>query len=402
MPFKSTNLFAQIIDLADRDAFRGIVRKHGGDRCAKGFTCWDQLVSMLFCQLGKAQSLREICGGLASCMGKLNHLGLHEGPRRTTLAYANEHRSWKIYEAMFYHLLGQAKTYNWGKRKFRFKNKLYIMDATSIELCLSMFDWAHFRRAKGAVKLHMILDHDGYLPTFAHITEGKVHEVRVARGVMAEDFPFPAGSIVVLDKGYTDYDLFNRWCQAGVIFVTRMKDNVPYDVIRRRKRPKHSNVLRDEEIEYNTYRGQERCPQELRRIEVWDEENQQTLVFLTNHLSFAATTIAAIYKDRWQIENFFKAIKQNLRIKTFVGTSINALHVQIWTALIAILLLKILKLRSTFAWSMSNLVAMLRFNLFTYRDLWEWLNEPFQHPPEEMDNLQLSFFPAFLGQHTGG
>jgi len=303
---------------------------------------------------------------------------------------------------MFYHLLGQARTYNWGKRKFRFKNKLYSMDATMIELCLSMFDWAHFRRAKGAVKLHMILDHDGYLPTFAHITEGKVHEVRVARGVMAEDFPFPAGSIVVFDKGYTDYDLFNRWCEAGVIFVTRMKDNVPYDVIRRRKRPKHSAILRDENIEFNSYKGQERCPQELRRIEVWDEENQQTLVFLTNHLTFGATTIAAIYKDRWQIENFFKAIKQNLRIKTFVGTSINALHVQIWTALIAILLLKILKLRSTFAWSMSNLVAMLRFNLFTYRDLWEWLNEPFQHPPEELENLQLSFFPSGLGQHTGG
>lgn len=402
MPFKSTNLFAQIIDLADREAFRRIVRKHGGDRHAKGFTCWDQLVSMLFCQLGKAQSLREICGGLASCMGKLNHLGLNEGPKRTTLAYANEHRSWKIYEEMFYHLLAQAKTYNWGTRKFRFKNKLYIMDATSIELCLSMFDWAHFRRAKGAVKLHMILDHDGYLPTFAHITEGKVHEVRVARGVMAEDFPFPAGSIVVMDKGYTDFALFNRWCETGVIFVTRMKDNATYDVIRRRKRPKHSTILRDEDIEFNSYRSQERCPQELRRIEVWDEENQQTLVFLTNHLTFGATTIAAIYKDRWQIENFFKAIKQNLRIKTFVGTSINALHVQIWTALIAILLLKILKLRSTFGWSMSNLVAMLRFNLFTYRDLWEWLNEPFQHPPEEMANLQLSFFPSVLGQHTGG
>ena len=187
--------------------------------------------------------------------------------------------------------------------------------------------------------------------------------------------------------------LFNRWCDAGVIFVTRMKDNVPYDVIRRRKRPKHSSILRDEDIEFNSYKGQERCPQELRRIEVWDEENKQTLVFLTNHLTFGATTIAAIYKDRWQIENFFKAIKQNLRIKTFVGTSINALHVQIWTALIAILLLKILKLRSTFGWSMSNLVAMLRFNLFTYRDLWEWLNEPFQHPPEEMDESSAVVLP---------
>ena len=402
MPFKSTNLFAQIIDLADRDAFRRIVRKHGGDRCAKGFTCWDQFVSMLFCQLGKAQSLREICGGLASCMGKLNHLGLLEGPRRTTLAYANEHRSWEIYQEMFYHLLGAAQKEHWGKRKFRFKNKLYSMDATVIDLCLSMFDWAHFRRTKGAVKLHMVLDHDGYLPTYVHITEGKVHEVRVAQGVMAEDFPFPAGSIVVFDKGYTDYGLFNRWCETGVTFVTRLKDNASYDVVERRKRPKHRGILRDEVIEFNGYSSAERCPHELRRIEVWDEEHQTTIVLLTNSLTLGSTTIAAIFKDRWQIEIFFKTIKQNLRIKTFVGTSLNALHIQLWTALIAVLLLKLLKLRSTFAWSMSNLVAMLRFNLFTYRDLWEWINKPFETPPPETTDMQLSFFSSGFGQQSGG
>jgi len=402
MPFKSTNLFAQIIDLADRDAFRRIVRKHGGDWHAKGFTCWHQFVSMLFCQLGKAQSLREICGGLASCMGKLNHLGLEEGPRRTTLAYANEHRSWKIYEEMFYHLLGQARKYDWGKRKFRFKNKLFSMDATFIELCLSMFDWAHFRRAKGAVKLHLVLDHDGYLPTFVHVSDGKSHEVRIAKNVIAEKFAFPAGSIVVFDKGYTDFELYNRWCQEGVIFVTRMKDNASYDIVQRRKRPQHSTILRDEVVEFNGHYSAETCPHELRRIEVWDEKNQNTIVLLSNHLTFGSTTIAAIYKDRWQIEIFFKTIKQNLRIKTFVGTSMNALHVQLWTALIAILLLKILKLRSTFAWSMSNLVAMLRFNLFTYRDLWQWINAPFESPPAEIDGMQLSFFSTALGQHTGG
>ena len=402
MPFKSTNLFAQIIDLADRDAFRRIVRKHGGDWHAKGFTCWHQFVSMLFCQLGKAQSLREICGGLASCMGKLNHLGLDEGPRRTTLAYANEHRSWKIYEEMFYHLLGQARQYDWGKRKFRFKNKLFSMDATCIELCLSMFDWAHFRRAKGAVKLHLVLDHDGYLPTFAHISDGRSHELKIAKNVIVEEFAFPAGSIVVFDRGYIDLALFARWCEQGVIFVTRMKDNASYDIVQRRKRPKHSTVRRDEIIEFNGQHSSEKCPYELRRIEVWDEENKNTIVLLTNHLTFGSTTIAAIYKDRWQIEIFFKTIKQNLRIKTFVGTSINALHVQLWTALIAVMLLKILKLRSTFAWSMSNLVAMLRFNLFTYRDLWQWIDAPFESPPTDGEGIQLSLFSAGLGQQTPG
>ena len=402
MPFKGTNLFAQIIDLADREAFHRIVRKHAGDWHAKGFTCWDQFVSMLFCQLGKAQSLREICGGLASSAGKLNHLGLSAGPRRTTLAYANEHRSWKIYQEMFYHLLGQSRRYEWGRHKLRFKNKLFSMDATVIDLCLGMFDWAHFRRAKGAVKLHLVLDHDGYLPTFGHITEGSVPDVKAAKGVIPQHFRFPAGSIVVLDKGYADGGLYNQWCEEGVTFVTRMKDNARFRIVERRRCPQHRGILRDDIIVFSHFRTRKKCPHHLRRIEMWDEEHQQTLVFLTNNLTFGATTIAAIYKERWQIEIFFKLLKQNLRIKTFVGTSVNALQIQIWTALIAILLLKILKLRSTFAWSMSNLVAMLRFNLFTYRDLWEWLDKPFQSPAGDIESLQLSFFPADLGQHTQG
>ena len=392
MPFKSTNLFSQIIVLIDRSTFTRDVRKFQGERGAKGFHCWDQLVSMLFCHLGKAQSLREICDGLASCMGKLNHLGLSAGPKRSTLSYANAHRSWQIYEATFYRLLQSAQAMDWGKKKFRFKNKLYSMDATFIDLCLSLFNWAHFRRTKGAIKLHLVLDHDGYLPTFAHITHGKVRESRVAKGVLADEFRFPAGSIVVFDRGYTDFELYHRWHQQGIIFVTRMMDNCSYDTVRRIKRPKRSSILRDEIIELNGPLSQEKYPEELRRIEVWDKDNHQTLVLLTNHVTFGSTTIAAIYKDRWAIENFFKTIKQNLRIKTFVGTSTNAVHIQLWTALIAILMLKILKLRSTLGWSMSNLVAMLRFNLFTYRELWEWINKPFETPVLEVESSQIAMF----------
>ncbi len=229
------------------------------------------------------------------------------------------------------------------------------------------------------------MDHEGYLPVFAHITEGKTHEVNIARGLH-----IPKGSIVAIDRGYIDYALFGRWTQDGVFFVTRQKDNADYIVIEEKPIPQNRNILKDQIIELSGFYSQQKCPYPLRRIEVWDEENRRTLVLLTNHLSFGSTTIAAIYKDRWQIEIFFKTIKQNLKIKTFVGTSPNALMIQIWTALIAILILKYLKFRSTFGWSLSNLVAMLRYNLFTYRNLWEWIHNPYEPPPIVPDVEQLS------------
>jgi IS4 transposase len=283
-------------------------------------------------------------------------------------------------------LLDKCKGLAQGKKKFRFKNKLFSLDATVIELCASLFEWAKYRQTKGAVKLHLLLDHEGYLPVFAHITEGKVHEINVAR-----DVSLPRGSIVAIDRGYVDYELYGRWTEEGVYFVTRQKDNADYRVVEEREVPYGRNILKDEVIELRGFYSQQKCAYRLRRIEVWDEENKQVIVILTNHLTFGSTTIASIYKDRWQIEIFFKTIKQNLRIKTFVGTSSNAVMIQIWTALIAILLLKYLKFRSTFEWSLSNLVAMLRYNLFTYRDLWEWIDNPFEIPPMVPDAEQLCF-----------
>jgi hypothetical protein len=398
MPHKGTNIFSQIVEHINKKEFAKTVRKYNGERHAKGFLCWEQFVSMFFCQLGKAQSLREICGGLASCMGKLSHLGLQDSPKRSTLAYANEHRPHQIYEETFYQVLLHAQSCISGKRPFRFKNKLFSMDATTIDLCLSLFDWAKFRRTKGAVKLHLLLDHDGYLPVFAHITDGKTHESTVARDIIGKTFKFPAESIIVFDRGYNDYEQFSYWCQQNIWFVTRLKSNAIYDVVKENSIPKNSNILKDEIIQFSGTIASEQCDYDLRRIEVWDEENQQVLVLLTNHLEFGSTTIANIYKERWQIEIFFKTLKQNLKIKTFVGTSANALKIQIWTALIVVLILKILKAQALFKWSLSNLVAMLRFNLFTYRDLTDWLNNPFQSPPFVPDD-QLSFFD--LGQHRG-
>lgn len=382
---KFSSIFGQMLQIFSKGEFYRAVAETGAEKRAKGFTCWQQFVGMMFCQLGQAHSLREICGGLASCLGKLKHLGVESAPKRTTLSYANKHRPWQLYQKVFYQLLDKCKVLAEGRKKFRFKNKLLSLDATTIDLCASLFDWAKFRQTKGAVKLHLLLDHEGYLPVFAHITEGKVHEVNIAKGLT-----FPKGSIIAMDRGYVDYELFSKWIEEEVYFVTRQKGNAKYDVIEEKDVPINRNILKDQIIEFTGYYSKKKCPYQLRRIEVWDKDNEKIVVLLTNHVKFGSTTIAAIYKDRWQIEIFFKTIKQNLKIKTFVGTSANALMIQIWTALISILVLKYLKFKSTFSWSLSNLVAMLRYNLFTYRDLWQWIDSPYETPAIVPDAEQLS------------
>ena len=382
---KVCSIFSQILQLISRTGFDGAVRRHQAERHARGFSSWGQFVAMLFCQLGAAKSLREICGGLAATEGKLRHLGLPQAPPRSTLAYANGHRPWQLYEDVFHQVLNQCRAVaahhpsgQW--RKFRFKHKLLSMDATVIDLCASVFDWARFRRTKGAVKLHLLLDHDGFLPCYAVITEGKQHEVRVAR-----QWSFEPGTLLVMDRGYNDYAWFVDLSQQGVFFVTRLKDNAAYIVVENRPLPHRKGLLRDQVIcFYQQARDGQECY--FRRIEFYDEEQDRVLVFVTNHLTLAAATVAEVYKQRWQIELFFKALKQSLRIKTFVGTSANALKTQIWAALIAMLLIKYLHLKATFGWSLSNLVALLRQQLFVYRDLWHWIDHPFQapEPPESL------------------
>lgn len=370
------SIFSQILALIPRLEFEAAVKKHKAERHARGFSSWAQMIGMLFCQLGHAQSLREITGGLAACEGKLRHLGVADPPKRSTLSYANEHRPWALYETVFHNLLGrcqaEAKSH---KRSFRFKHKLLSLDSTVIPLCLSVFDWAQYKRAKGAVKLHMVLDHDGYLPSFAVLSEGKTADISVAK-----QMSFAAGTMLTFDRGYTDYDWWLSLTRRKIHFVTRLKDSAEYGVEEARPVPENSNIIRDETILLSIQ--QEIGPEaRLRRIEVWVEQKQETMVFLTNDLKLAPSTIAAIYKERWQIELFFKALKQSLRIKTFVGTTENAVQTQIWTALIAMLMLKYLQLKSTFHWSLSNLVALLRQQLFVYRDLFTWLNDPFEAPP---------------------
>jgi hypothetical protein len=236
-----------------------------------------------------------------------------------------------------------------------------------------VFDWARFRRTKGAVKLHLLLDHDGFLPCYAVITEGKQHEIGVARQLRYEP-----GTLLAIDRGYLDYGWFAALSEQGVYFVTRMKDNADYMVLEDRELPHRKGLLRDQVIGfYQQARDGQQCY--FRRIEFYDEEQDRVLVFVTNHLTLAAATVAEVYKQRWQIELFLKALKQNLRVKTFLGTSANALKTQVWAALIAMLLIKYLQLKATFGWSLSNLVALLRQQLFVYRDLRAWID----HPPSQ-------------------
>lgn len=382
------SLFSQLLQHFTRDRFARLVKETGADRHSKGFSCWTQFVAMLFCQLAHAESLREICNGLRCCEGKLKHLGVDRAPNKSTLSYANEYRSADLFEKLFYdtyeHFLQQSG-FGRQKHRFRFKNKLLSLDSTTVSLCLELFPWAKFRRAKGGVKVHVLLDHDQYMPSFVSVTEAKEHDVNTAKLLKLNP-----ESVVVMDRGYNDYALFGDWTDRGVWFVTRLKENAVYEVIQALPIPQNRNILSDQVIAFSGDAARKKCPHFLRRVAVWDEEQQREIVLLTNHMEFGATTIAAIYKDRWQIELFFKALKQNLKIKTFVGTSENALRIQIWTALIAMLLLKWMHYLSQAGWSFSNLASMLRLNLFTYRNLIEWLNKPYTTEPIVPSPEQLS------------
>jgi hypothetical protein len=373
------SVFSQLLQLFSRGAFARAVKEHSAERNAKGFTCWGQFVAMLFCQVAQLKSLREVCMGLASCEAPLKHLGISETPNKSTLAYANEHRPWELYQTIFGQLLEKCQAevaVRGGRKKFRFKNKLLSLDGSIIDLSVSMFDWAKYKRTKGAIKLHLLLDHNGYLPSFAVVTEGKHSEVAVARGLRLEP-----GTILVIDRGYNDYEWFAEMTGEGVFFVTRMKTNTVYAVEAECEVPEKGPVLRDQIISLPALRKAGEEPVLFRRIEYWNADKREILVFFTNLLHLAASTIAAIYKDRWQVELFFKALKQTLKVKTFLGTSANAVKTQIWTALIAMLILKYLQMKSTFGWSLSNLAALLRQQLFIFRDLWAWLNSPWEGPP---------------------
>lgn len=376
------SLFSQIITKLDRNVFRRLVNEKQTDKHQKGYNSWTHLVSMLFCQFAKSQSVRDISNGLRSATGNLNHLGIQKAPSKSTISYQNKHRDWKLFREYYYELLSSlGQQVGFKQVKFKIKSKIFLLDSTTISLCLSLFDWAKYKTAKGAVKMHTLLDYDGNLPAYVNITDGKT-----ADNKGAYDIPLLKGSVIVADRFYNDFPLLYIWDSKGVYFVIRHKENLQFNTIKENELPdnRHQHILKDEIIELSKPLSKDKYPKKLRRVVVWDDVNEQTIELITNQMSWTANTIGELYKSRWQVEIFFREIKQLLHIKSFIGTSENAVMIQIWTALITILVLKVLKAMAKHNWHLSNLVAFIRLNLYVKIDLQKWLNEPFiqeESPP---------------------
>lgn len=296
------------------------------------------------------------------------------------MGYQNKHRDFNIFKSYYFSLLeslGQQAGFK--QVKFRIKSKIFLLDSTTISLCLSLFDWAKYKTTKGAVKLHTLLDYDGNLPAYVNITDGKT-----ADNKGAYDVPLHKGSVIVADRFYNGFSLLNVWDSNGVFFVIRHKENLQYTTIKENVLPenRHKNILIDELVELKNPLSKKTYSKRLRRVAVWDDKNEQTIEIITNQMSWTANTISELYKSRWQIEIFFREIKQNLHIKSFIGTTENAVMIQIWTALITILILKALKAMAKYKWQLSNLIAFIRLNIFVKINLQNWLDKPFEEPHE--------------------
>lgn len=352
-----------MLHLLPRHQFETLVNRYQSNRYVKKFNCWHQLVVLLYAQASGKQSLRDIQYGFTANQARLYHLGLPE-IRRSTMSDANAQRDYQIFEGLFYKLLERCKDIT-PKHRFKFKNPLYSLDATVIDLCLEVFSWARFRKTKGAIKLHYQFDHAGQIPSFLIVTAANTHEITVAR----EHFALVPDSIYCLDRGYTDFGWFRRIHDAKAFFVTRAKDNLNYRVIGQHNEPDKKGVLSDELIELQGFYPSQEFPGSLRLIRYFDHETNKELVFLTNNLRLAGFTIAQIYKARWQIEIFFKWIKQNLKIKTFLGTSRNAVLTQIWVAMCYYLLLAYIKYQTRYKFSLFYLHRVVRETLLSHCSL---------------------------------
>lgn len=378
-------LLGQMLQMFPRFEFQKCVSETKAEYHARGFSSWNHFVAMLFGQLAGQDSLRGIEAGLASQSKTLYHMGIRQ-THRSTLAYANEHRTHELFKKTFFQMLSKCQSIA-PTHKFRFKNPLYSIDNTIIALCLSLYDWAKFRSFKGAVKLHVKLNHAGYLPTFMVMANGKDNDT------LATPFiPLERGDVAVFDMGYTNFPWYKSLDDKGVIFVTRIKKNAVYSVVEDKDTSSFKNILSDQAIRPSSRYIRDKYPKNLRRIRSRDPETGKVISILTNNFAWSANTIARIYKERWQIELFFKAIKQQLKVKSFIGTSRNALLSQLWVALTAYLLLAYLKFKSRFSWSLYTLCSVLPANLFARRNLWDWLNAPFHEKSKApLESLQQEF-----------
>jgi hypothetical protein len=349
---------AELLRIFPRYEFEKLEKQHLGNHYTKYFTGWQQLIVLLFSQIGGKDSLREIETSLNVHSAKWYHIGL-KGVKRSTLSDAMSNRPFEIFEGLFYKLLAKCKAVT-PKHKFRFKNPLYTLDSTVVDLCLAIFPWAVFRKRKGAIKLHYLYDHNGALPTFMVMTDGKHHDIRVAKAETGFDLALLPDSILSIDKAYLDYNWLACLNKKGVFFVTRAKDNMNYLATGQHKPIKNRNVVRDDLITLTGFYARQKYPDKLRLVGYLDPETDKYYEFLTNNFALSAKTIADIYKSRWQIELFFKWIKQNLKIKSFLGTTPNAVLTQIWVAMCYYLLLVYIKYQSKFAHTITELSRMIK------------------------------------------
>jgi hypothetical protein len=389
----NVTLFSQILNHLDRNLFSKSVEKYDSDKHNKGINSWTHLVTMLFCHLSKSQSIREITNGLMSITGNLNHLGIQgKTPRKSSLSYINANRDWQMFRDFYFksfdHLQNQG---HFKRKKFKKINrKIYLLDSTIISVCLKVFDWAKYKQEKGAIKLHTMLDYDGCLPKYVYMSEGKQSDIKHAQYML-----MPRKSVIVSDRGYLDFNMLYQWNKEEIIFVMMLKKSIKYEQVKELPLPEHKDehVLKDEIIRLTQEDTQGLYPENLRRVVIYDEEKDRIVEVITNNFSWTASTIAELYKQRWMIEIFFKELKQHLKIKSFIGTSQNAMWIQIWTAMITLLILRYLKEIAKYGWSLSNLIAFLRMNLFVKILLSEWLNNPFK-PTEDfsMISRQMDLF----------
>lgn len=362
----NNTVIAQLLKLIPRHEFETLAKQHHSGRAFRKVSRWDQFVALTTAQLSGRHSLRDIVSSLSAQAHRLYHVGSRL-LTRTTLSRINNENPYQLYESLFGKLLQRCQSLAPG-HKFRFKNPLYALDSSTIDLCLSVFPWAEFRSTKAGIKLHVGLNQQGSIPEFLQITEANIHDVNIARKL-----DLPAGSIVAMDKAYNDYGLYKSMTDKGIFFVTRLKTNAKYRVTERKNVLFSKELTSDQTIEFSGQITAQKCPIPLRRIGYRDPETGKHYVFLTNNFALAAKTIADIYKSRWEVELFFKWVKQNLKIKKFFGTSKNAVMTQIWIAMCVYLLLSIIKFQSGLQRSLQKLIRLLQPNLFDKRDLIELL-----------------------------
>lgn len=372
-------VFSQLMKLVSRHEFEQVANHHHVGQKFRKTSHWDHFGALAVSQLGGKQSLRDIETNLRVQHSLLYHSGMNT-ISKSTLARLNEQQPSDLYQDLFYRLANRCKALAPG-HKFRFKNPLYSMDSTLVDLSLNIFPWSDINGGgKGAMKLHVGLNHRGYMPEFAVVTDGKKPDVKAA-----DHLQFPKGSIVAMDRGYTAFEYYNSLNQKGIFFVTRLRCDLSYRVKERRDVSKYTDVLSDQIIQFTGERGKKYSDLRLRRVSYRDAQTGDRYVFLTNHLALSPRTIAAIYKERWQIELFFKHIKQNLKIRSFLGQSVNAIMTQIWVAMCVQLLLLYLKWSGNISWSIQKIMRVLQLNLFMKYDLLQLLTGG----PPDPDNNQL-------------